>query len=55
MLNGAFRRMRASLGTSVMDLYTPQKLCILRAGELMFGQNELAIFEKVLIFYDLSA
>ena len=33
-----------------MDLCTPQKLCILRAGELMFGQNELAIFEKMLIF-----
>ena len=50
VLNGAFRRMRASLEASVMDLCTPQKVCGLGANELLFGQNESANFTKMLIF-----
>ena len=48
--NGAFHRMRASLGASVMDLCTPQKSCVLGANELLFGQNEAADFTEMLIF-----
>ena len=33
-----------------MDLCTPQKLCVLRTGELLLVQDELAIFDKILIF-----